>query len=158
MRKITHSHSLLVHVYAQDPSQLAMCSMRHRCRTKRVRVLQARNLGESERCDELLEGPQVIDSAGRRRHRSLVIASIFPHDTDLLEFVKGRVTLIRGAIHNGYYRFPRSYTMAGIIMLAMVQVFPPSEVTMSLATTPEPMPRVEGKFGSASRRMMVVSL
>ncbi len=39
--------------------------------------------------------------------------------------------------------------MAGICMLAMVQVFPPSAVTMSEATTPVPLPKVEENLGSA---------
>lgn len=49
-----------------------------------------------------------------------------------------------------------SYTIAGIVMLEMVQVFPPSAVTMSLATTPLPMPRVLGNVGSAFRRTIFV--
>ncbi len=51
-----------------------------------------------------------------------------------------------------------SETMAGMVMLSIVQVFPSSEVAMVEASTPSPMDSVDEKSGSASRSVIVVFL
>lgn len=49
-----------------------------------------------------------------------------------------------------------SETMAGMVMLSIVQVFPSSEVTMEEASTPSPIDNVDEKSASASRSVIVV--
>lgn len=48
-----------------------------------------------------------------------------------------------------------SYCIAGIVIFSIVQVFPPSAVTMSVWVTPVPTPMVSMNPSSASSRIIV---
>jgi hypothetical protein len=51
---------------------------------------------------------------------------------------------------------PDDATMAGIEMLAMVQIFPPSEEVSPVYVVPPETPRVDPKVGSADSKVMTV--